>query len=109
VEELGKDRRPSRTWNPYRKTNSVNNLDPRELPETEPPTKVHTWTGPRPPGTYLVEGCYVWLLWEKMCLILQKLDVPRLGDTWRDVLSEAKGREEHRKGELGRGSIWGCK
>jgi hypothetical protein len=34
--------------NPIKRTTVSTNLDPCELPETKPPTKDHTWTGPRP-------------------------------------------------------------
>ena len=45
------------------------NLEPWELPETKPPTKVHTWAGPKPP-THITEDCIVWPQWERMFEIL---------------------------------------
>jgi hypothetical protein len=35
---------------------------------------------------------------EKKCLALQRLEVPRLGDMGRSILSEGKGREKEEKG-----------
>jgi hypothetical protein len=32
-------------------------------------------------GTFIAEDCLVWLQWEKMCLILKKLEAPRKGGT----------------------------
>ena len=34
--------------NPIGRPTVSANLDPWELPETKPPTKEHTWAGPRP-------------------------------------------------------------
>jgi hypothetical protein len=34
------------------------------------------------PGTYIAENCLVWPQWEKMCLILQGLEVPGKVVTW---------------------------
>ena len=46
---------------PIGRTTVSTNPDPWELPETKPPTKEHTWRGPRPSGTYVAEDCLVWL------------------------------------------------
>ena len=46
------------------------NLDPWELPETEPPTRQHP---PSPEHKYTAEDCLVWPQWEMMCLILERL------------------------------------
>ena len=35
--------------NPIGRPTVSTNQDPWELPETKPPTKEHTWTGPRTP------------------------------------------------------------
>lgn len=41
--------------NPIGRPTVSTNLDPWELPETEPPTKEHTWAGPRLPCTYVAD------------------------------------------------------
>ena len=47
--------------------------DPRELLETKPPTRsIHGLV--HGPGTYLAENCLIWLQWEKMRLILKRLE-----------------------------------
>ena len=53
----------------------------------------HTWASMRP-SIYMVEDCLVWLQWEKMCLILDKLEVPRREKSCggRSTLLEARGR-----------------
>ena len=57
------------------------NVDPRELPETEPPTRQHTKVAQ---GTqYIYEDCLVWLQWEKMHLILERLETQRRGNPGR--------------------------
>jgi hypothetical protein len=83
------------------------NLGPWGLTETEPPTKEHAWTGPRPPYTYVADvqlsgslnnwsGHCLWLRLcclpldsfplarlpyltsgEQMPLVLMRLDIPR--------------------------------
>jgi hypothetical protein len=40
---------PQGDVNPMGRSTVSINLDPRELLETEPPTKEHTWAGPRSP------------------------------------------------------------
>jgi hypothetical protein len=35
-----------------------------------------------PDGTYTAEDCLVWPQWEKMCLILERLEAPRKGGDW---------------------------
>jgi hypothetical protein len=42
MEELGEGLEALKEKEDHRKTTSVNNLDSWELPETEPPTTVHT-------------------------------------------------------------------
>jgi hypothetical protein len=32
------------------------------------------------PGTYIAEVCLVWPQWEKMCLILERLEAPKKGE-----------------------------
>ena len=46
--------------NPIGRTTVSANLNPWELPKSEPPTKEHTWAGPRPQGTYVEEDCLIW-------------------------------------------------
>jgi hypothetical protein len=58
------------------------NLDPRELPETEPPMRQHTRAGLRATGTYVAEDCLVWLQWEKVHLILKRLETPGKREVW---------------------------
>ena len=65
--------------NPIGRPTLSTNLDPQELPETKPPIRDHTWAGLRSPGTYVAEDCLVWPQWERMCLILERLDAPGKG------------------------------
>jgi hypothetical protein len=53
------------------------NLDSLQLPETKPLIKKHTRVGPRSLHT-----CSRGLTQDRMCLILQRLDVPGWRDTW---------------------------
>jgi hypothetical protein len=76
------------------------NLDPWEFPETEPPTKEHTWAGPSSPFPYVAEGCLVWPQWERMNLILQRLDEPGWGDMGGGALSKLKGRGDAAKNSI---------
>jgi hypothetical protein len=49
MEELGvKIEGAERDSTPIGKTTVSTNLNPRELPETKPPPKEHTWAGPPP-------------------------------------------------------------
>jgi hypothetical protein len=48
-------------------------------------------------GTYAAEGCLVWPQWERMCLILQRLDIPGKWDMWEGNPSEVKGSGDSRK------------
>ena len=64
------------------------------------------WT--RAPGTYIVEVSQVWSQWEKMCLILERLEAPGKGNTqwWGErgsALLETRG-EENRMRNCGRES-----
>jgi hypothetical protein len=73
------------------------NPDPSELQETMAPTKEHTCAALWPPGTYVKENCFVWPHWERVHLILQRLDTPGKGDAggprWRcgDYSQRQKG------------------
>jgi hypothetical protein len=52
-----------------------------ELPETKLPTRgIHGKS--ETPGTDIAEVCLVWLLWEKMHLILKRLDAPGKVEVW---------------------------
>jgi hypothetical protein len=54
------------------------------------------------PSTYVAEDCLVWTQWERMCLILPKLDAPRREDSGEGAaLSEVKGRGD--RGNSSRG------
>jgi hypothetical protein len=57
-----------RTYPRGRPTVSTN-LDPWELPETEPQPKSR-YRLVLGPGTYIAEGCHCWPQWEKMYRIL---------------------------------------
>ena len=51
------------------------------------------------PSTYIAEHCLVWPLWEKMHLILERLETSRKVDTWwrggeREHPLRGKGGEE---------------
>jgi hypothetical protein len=48
-----------RDGNPIGRPTVSNYQEPWELPETEPPTREHTWAGLRPMATYVAEGCHV--------------------------------------------------
>lgn len=43
----------------HRKNNRVNQPGPLELSVSEPPTKKHTWTRPRPPCPYIADVQFV--------------------------------------------------
>jgi hypothetical protein len=58
------------------------NLDPRDLSDTEPPTRWHTLVGQRLP-TYTAENCPVWPQWEMIHLTLERLEAPGSGEAWR--------------------------
>ena len=59
------------------------NLDPSKLPETVTNQRAYMgWSMAL--GTYVAENCFVWPQWERMCLILWRLDTP--------------GKEDARKG-----------
>jgi hypothetical protein len=73
--------------NPSRRPTVSTNLDPWELQESEPPSKGL----PR-----LVS------VGERICFILQRLDMPEAGIHRRPTLSEAKGRVYERK------TLWGA-
>ena len=53
--EYEEDYRPQRRQELHKKTNKVNYSEPLGLTESEPPTKGHTWAGPRPPHTYAAD------------------------------------------------------
>jgi hypothetical protein len=76
--------------------------------ETKLPTQEHT----QALGPYAAEGCLVWPQWERVCLILQRLDASGLGDTpGGSAFSEEKGLmgEELSEGGLRGGQHLGCK
>ena len=79
--------------------------DPWELPETELPTKtILGWT--EGPGTYIAEDCLVSPQWEKMHLILQRLEAPGKGEAWCGV---SKGKREWVEELLGGGTRKGVR
>ena len=43
----GKNKRSGGDWDSIRRPTESNNLDPCGHPESGPPTKQHTWVGPR--------------------------------------------------------------
>ena len=57
-------------------------LTQRDLSDTELPTRQHTAAGQRPNGTYKAEDCLVWPQWEKMHLILERLEASGKGEEW---------------------------
>jgi hypothetical protein len=65
-------------------------LDPWELPETEPPTKEQAQADLSPLQQYVGEGCHVWLQCESIHLILQGLDASGWGIWGGVVLSKVK-------------------
>ena len=46
---IGRTEEPEEDMDSTRRPTELTNLNPWGLPETEPPTKEHTWAGPRPP------------------------------------------------------------
>ena len=58
--------------NPTGRPTESTNLGPWELSQTEPPTKQY----PLAPGTYIAENWLVLSQWERICLILQRLEAP---------------------------------
>jgi hypothetical protein len=65
------------------------NPDPRELQETEPPTRQHTWAGrvqttTLPLGSLHIcsRGLPSQAHWEKIHLTLKKLEAPGKGKAW---------------------------
>jgi hypothetical protein len=51
-------------------------LDPRDISNTEQPTRQHMPADMRPPNTYTAEDCWVWVQSEKMYLTLKRLEAP---------------------------------
>ena len=50
--------------------------------------------------------CFFWLQWERLCLLLQRLNVPGLGDTtgvFHPLTGEGDGGREDGEGTVGRG------
>lgn len=56
------------------------NLEPREHPETEPPTRQATWADLKP-LTYILKDFLVCPQW-KMCLILKRLEASGNRKAW---------------------------
>jgi hypothetical protein len=64
---------PQGDGNPRGRPTVSTNLDPWELPNTEPNQKANMgWSNVL--STYLAEGYHVWAQWERMSLILLRLD-----------------------------------
>jgi hypothetical protein len=42
-------------------------------------------------STYIAEVCMVWPQWEKMYLILERLEVPGKGEAWMGAPSQRQG------------------
>ena len=56
------------------------NTDPRELPENKPPARSIHGLVQGPWHIYIAEVCLVWPQWEKMHLILERLEAPGNGE-----------------------------
>lgn len=54
--------------NPTGRPTMSTNLDIWEHPETEPPTKKHTWAGSSSSPPYVAEGCLLWPQWERILM-----------------------------------------
>jgi hypothetical protein len=55
----GRTEGPEGNRSPTERQTMLTNLNLWKLSETEPPTKEHIQTGPRPSITYVAEGCFV--------------------------------------------------
>jgi hypothetical protein len=66
LEELKGIQETEGDCNPIGRPTVSTNLDPWELPKTEPTTKEYTQAGWRP----LEKGCLVWPQWLRMCPML---------------------------------------
>ena len=66
---------------------------PREPPETETPTRSKHGLVKGPWNIQIAEVGFVWPQWEKMCLILERLEAAGKREAWwgRSTLSEARG------------------
>ena len=79
------------------------NLDTREPPGTEPPTRQLTQADLRPSGTYATEVCPVWSQWEK-CLVLETPGKGRPGAGEHPLRGKKEDWDKELCGKFG--NIW---
>ena len=71
--------------NPIGKPGVSSNLDPRDLSDTEPPTRQHTPADMRPLTHIQQRTAWSGPQWKKIDLALKRLEAPGSGEVWWDM------------------------
>jgi hypothetical protein len=79
MEEVGEGLKELKGVATHRRNNSINELDPSELPGTKLPIRVYMGQS-MASAIYVAKDGLIWHQWEGRCLVLWRLDAPEKGD-----------------------------